>query len=84
MTVDCPLTCYICGQTDSDWMTVDLMGTFVDSETASERFKEKHGEPPESFLFICPGCEEKNPHHAKNTREKYGVYEAFYEDSRDG
>ena len=47
MTVDTPLTCYICGETD-DWTTVDLIGCFEDRQAAGERFEEKHGEKPDA------------------------------------
>ena len=39
MTTETPLTCYICGQTNDDWMTVDMIGLFKDQEAACERFK---------------------------------------------
>lgn len=72
MTTETPLTCYICGRTD-DWMTVDMIGLFKDQEAARDRFREKHGNDPESYLFVCPDCEDDNPYHAENCREKYGV-----------
>ena len=71
MTVDTLLTCYICGETD-DWTTVDLIGCFEDRHAAGERFEEKHGRKPDSYLFVCPECKEENPHHAENCYEKYG------------
>lgn len=74
MTTETPLTCYICGRTD-DWMTVDMIGLFEDQNAAAERFREKHDETPESYLFVCPGCDDENPYHAGNARDKYGVYE---------
>lgn len=52
----------------------EVTGLFKDQESASTRFEEKHGEPPKSYLFVCPSCEDENPYHAKNSREKYGVY----------
>lgn len=73
MTVDTPLTCYICGET-SDRQTVDLIGCFQDQEDAEERFEEKHGSSAEGYIDICPDCRDENPHHAKNAEEKYGVY----------
>ena len=73
MTVDTPLTCYICGET-TDRSTVDLIGCFKEQEAAGLRFKEKHGRVPESYLDVCPSCEEENPHHAQNARDKYSVY----------
>jgi len=74
MTTETPLTCYICGRTGDDWMTVDMIGLFEDQEAARERFKEKHDKEPESYLFVCPDCEDENPHHAENSYEKYGKY----------
>ncbi|MFC6992434.1 hypothetical protein ACFQH3_12160 [Haladaptatus sp. GCM10025707] len=74
MTVDSPLTCYICGET-SDRATVDLIGCFKDQDAASERFEEKHGREPESYLDVCSSCQDENPNHARNAREKYGAYE---------
>jgi len=74
MTTETPLTCYICGETD-DWMTVDMIGLFEDQQAAGERFREKHGEEPESYLFVCPECREDNRHHAENSYEKYGKHD---------
>jgi len=74
MTVDTPLTCYICGETE-DWVTVDLIGCFEDRQSASERFEEKHGRKPESFLFVCPDCRKENPNRAENCYKKYGKVE---------
>lgn len=73
MTVDAPLTCYICGET-SDRATVDLIGCFKDQEAARERFVEKHDEEPGGYLDICPTCNREHPNHARNARKKYGVY----------
>ena len=75
MTTETPLTCYLCGQTSDDWITVDMIGLFEDQEEASERFKEKHGTEPESYLFVCPTCEDENSYHAENSYEKYGEYQ---------
>lgn len=75
MTTECPLTCYICGKTSSDWITVDMIGLFKEQESAGKRFEEKHNKEPESYLFVCSDCEDKNPFHAQNAREKYGVYD---------
>jgi len=75
MTTETPLTCYLCGQTSDDWITVDMIGLFEDQEGASERFKEKHGAEPESYLFVCPACEDENSYHAENSYEKYGKYQ---------
>ena len=75
MTTETPLTCYICGVTSDDWITVDMKGLFEDQKAARERFIEKHGEEPESYLFVCDECEENNPHHAQNSYEKYGEYQ---------
>jgi hypothetical protein len=72
MTTETPLTCYICGQTSDDWITVDMIGLFKDQEAARERFREKHEKKPQSYLFVCPECEDKNPYHAENAYEKYG------------
>lgn len=55
-------------------MTVDMIGLFEDQQAAGERFREKHGEEPKSYLFVCPECEDEHPNHAKNSKEKYGVY----------
>lgn len=74
MTVDTPLTCYICGKTD-DWKTVDLIGCFEDRQAAGKRFEEKHGTPPDSYLFVCPQCQDEKPNHAANCYEKYGMVE---------
>lgn len=74
MTTETPLTCYICGRTSEDWMTVDMIGLFKDQHAAQKRFEEKHGKEPESYLFVCDECEDDNPHHAANSRDKYGVY----------
>jgi hypothetical protein len=74
MTTETPLTCYICGRTSDDWITVDMKGILKDRDAARERFVEKHGEEPESYLFVCPDCEKENPHHAENTKKKYGVH----------
>jgi len=74
MTTETPLTCYICGKTD-DWMTVDMIGLFKDQQATKERFKEKHETEPESYLFVCPDCEDENPYHAENSYEKYGQYQ---------
>ncbi|WP_226483250.1 hypothetical protein [Natrinema amylolyticum] len=75
MTTETPLTCYICGLTSDDWRTVDMIGLFEEQKAARKRFKEKHGKEPDSYLFVCPECEEENPHHAENSYEKYGKYQ---------
>jgi len=75
MTTETPLTCYICGRTSDEWMTVDMIGLFENQEAASERFEKKHDKEPESYLFVCPECEDENPHHAENSYEKYGQYQ---------
>ncbi|AOW79894.1 hypothetical protein HTSR_0703 [Halodesulfurarchaeum formicicum] len=49
-----------------------MIGCFEDRQTAGERFEEKHGKEPDSYLFVCPECKEENPHHAENCYEKYG------------
>jgi len=74
MTVDCPLTCYMCGKTKDEWMTVDLIGTLKNSTEAEKRFEEKHGCIPDSFLFICSDCHKNNPIHAKRIEKKYGIF----------
>jgi len=74
MTVDCPLTCYICGRTKGEWMIVDLMGCLKNQDSAGKRFEEKFGHAPDSFLFICGECGKKNRIHTKRIEEKYGVY----------
>ncbi|ERH04607.1 MAG: hypothetical protein J07HR59_01743 [Halorubrum sp. J07HR59] len=53
-------------------MTVDMIGLFEDQEAARERFKQKHGEESQSYLFVCPDCEDEHPSHADNTSDKYG------------
>ncbi|WP_226022845.1 hypothetical protein [Halomicrobium salinisoli] len=75
MTTETPLTCYVCGRTSEEWITVNMIGLFEDQEAAGKRFEEKHGEEPESYLFVCPNCDDANPNYAKNCREKYGVYQ---------
>jgi hypothetical protein len=56
-------------------MTVDMIGLFEDQEAARERFKQTYETEPESYLFVCPDCEDDNPHHAQNSYEKYGKYQ---------
>lgn len=73
MTIDCPLTCYICGETPRKAKTVDMLGCLKDRKKAKERFREKHNKEPEGFLFICANCREENPVYTKNVEEKYGV-----------
>jgi hypothetical protein len=68
MTTETPLTCYLCGRTSDEWMTVDMLGLFEDQRAASEHFEEKHGTEPESYLFVCLDCEDEKPHHARNGR----------------
>jgi len=75
MTTETPLTCYLCGTTSDDWITVDMKGLFEDQKAARDRFIEKHGEEPESYLFVCDECEENNPYHARNSYDKYGEYQ---------
>lgn len=74
MTVDTPLSCYICGET-SDRATVDMLGCLKDQAAARERYIEKHGRNPQGFIDICPDCQDSNPNHAHNTYKKYGKYE---------
>ena len=81
MTTETPLTCYICGELNDDVYTVDQVGLLADSESATERFEEKFGRKPEGYLHICAECEEKHPHHARNTYKKYGFY-AYSHDIR--
>lgn len=52
-----------------------MIGLFKEQESAGERFEEKHNKEPESYLFVCSDCEDKNPFHAQNAKEKYGVYD---------
>lgn len=73
MTVDCPLTCYVCGRTRNEWMTVDLIGCLKKQEEADKKFEEKFGRCADSFLFVCHECRAKNRVHAKRVEEKYGV-----------
>lgn len=74
MTVDTPLTCYICSET-SNRKTVDMIGCLRDQEAASERFREKHDTEPNGYIDICPDCRDENPHHTRNTEKRYGVYD---------
>ncbi len=76
MTTDCPLTCYICGETPEGAMTVDMVGCLKDQEAAGERFEEKHGEQHEGYLFICNDCRDENPAYARNVENKYGIYQS--------
>ncbi|PTD94083.1 hypothetical protein C9439_04380 [archaeon SCG-AAA382B04] len=73
MTIDSPLTCYICGETPEEAKTVDLLGCLKDREKARERFKEKFGRKPQGYLFICDSCRKENPSYAKNVEKKYGI-----------
>ena len=75
MTVDCPLTCYICGKTRDEWVTIDLIGCFEDQEMAEKRFREKFGRNPDSYLFVCRNCYKKNKAYAKNVEKKYGIFQ---------
>lgn len=75
MTVDTPLTCYMCGRTREEWVTVDLIGCLKDQESAEERFREKFEMAPSGFLFVCPDCRKQNPKYAKNVEKKYKVEE---------
>jgi hypothetical protein len=75
MKTETPLTYYICGETSDDWITVDMMGLFEDQAAARKRFEEKHRKEPGSYLFVCDECEENNPHHARNSYEKYAEYQ---------
>lgn len=74
MTVDRPLTCYVCGVTSDEFVTVDRIGC-LKSGLADKRFFEKFGREPESYLFICDKCKKKNKSYAKNIEKKYGVFE---------
>ena len=67
-----PLTCYICGET-TDRVAVDKRGCLEDQQAAIERFKDKHGHRPEALLDVCPSCHDEEPHHTRNTKQKYGV-----------
>jgi len=47
-----------------------MIGLFKDQEAARERFREKHEKKPQSYLFVCPECEDKNSYHdRKRIRE---------------
>jgi len=60
MTVDTPLTCYVCGVTSDEFVTVDLLGCLRDQEGAAKRFIEKFGREPKAYLFVCGDCRKKN------------------------
>ena len=53
---------------------MDIIGLFKNQEAAGKRFEEKHGKEPESYLFVCSDCNDEHPHHARSSREKYGVH----------
>lgn len=72
MSIDTPLTCYICGKT-SDRATVDLIGCLKDQEKANKRFKEKFNRDADGYIDICPKCRKNNSSYAKNVEIKYGV-----------
>jgi hypothetical protein len=74
MTTETPLTCYIRGRTD-DWVTVDMIGLFEDQAATADRFEETRGRAPESYPFVCPGCEPEPLNNVANSRETYGVHE---------
>lgn len=74
MTIDCPLTCYVCGETREDAMTVDMIGCLEDQKSSAERFQEKFDKQPDGYLDICSDCRDDNPAYVKNVEEKYGVY----------
>lgn len=78
MTVDAPLTGYICGET-KDEKTVDMIGCLHDQDAARERFEEKHGKEPDSYLYVCDDCRDDNPNYAENIEQKYGVIGPGYE-----
>ena len=76
MTIDCPLTCYVCGVTSEKFITVDMIGCLKHQEAAEKRFIEKFGVKPEPFLFVCNDWTKKNKRYAVNVERKYGgVYE---------
>lgn len=73
MTVDSPLTCYICGKTE-DRATIDLYGCLMEQGKAKKRLKEKfENRSFNGFIDVCPSCEKKNSNYAKNVYMKYGV-----------
>lgn len=74
LTIDTPLTCYVCGITSDEFVTVDLIGCLKNQEAASKRFVEKFGRDPEGYLFVCSDCAHKNRSYTKNIEKKYGVY----------
>ena len=74
MTIDTPLTCYICGKTSDEFMTVDMLGCLKNQEAAEKRFVEKFNFKPDGYLFICSECREKNRTYARNIEKKYGIY----------
>jgi len=74
MTVDTPLTCYVCGVTSDEFVTVDLLGCLRNQEAAAKRFVEKFGREPEGYLFVCDDCRQRNRAYALSIEKKYGVY----------
>ncbi len=72
MTVDCPLTCYICGET-TDNATVDMIGCLENQADATVRFREKFNREPDSYLWVCEVCYKVSKPIAKNVEKKYGV-----------
>jgi hypothetical protein len=73
MTIDTPLTCYICGETKDD-MTVDLLGCIKNMQEADKRFIQKFGKSADGFLYVCLECRNKDKFHTKKVYEKYGIY----------
>lgn len=74
MSIDTPLTCYVCGVTSDEFVTVDLIGCLKDN-LAHKRFRAKFGREPESYLFICGECRKKNKVYARNIEKKFGVFD---------
>jgi protein-arginine kinase activator protein McsA len=53
VTIDTPLTCYMCGVTSDEFVTVDLLGCLRVQEAATKRFVEKFvGSQRVTSLFV--------------------------------
>jgi len=73
MSLDSPLTCYICGEVN--WTgTMDLIGCLKDQEGSFTRFIEKHNDYPRGYLYICGNCYWKKHPYAKRIIAEYGMY----------
>lgn len=73
MSVDSPLTCYICGKMTA--YTVDMLGCLKNQSEAHARFKEKHGKEADGYINICDKCYKTKASYVKNVIKKYGIYE---------